>query len=141
MLESLGADRVIDYTKEDFTRSRRAYNIIFDAVGKSSFSRSKGALKPGGIYLSTVPTLATLFHMLRTAKLDGKKAKLAATGLRRPSEKVEDLVFLRELAETGRIRSVIDRRYPLEQAAEAHRHVETGHKKGNVLVVVENGRE
>jgi NADPH:quinone reductase-like Zn-dependent oxidoreductase len=137
LVRSLGADKVIDYTQEDFTRTGQTYDIIFDAVGKSSFSRCRGSLEQGGVYLSTVPTLATLLHMLWTSRFGSKKAKLAGTGLRPPGEKTRDLDFLRELVQAGDIRPVIDGRYPLEHAAEAHRHVETGHKRGNVVMTLD----
>jgi NADPH:quinone reductase-like Zn-dependent oxidoreductase len=104
MVKSLGADKVIDYTKEDFTKTGKTYDIIFDMVGKSSFSRSKRSLKKEGFYLSIKSSLA--------------------------SKKIEDLIFLKELIEAGKIEPAIDRRYPLEQIAEAHRYVEKGHKKG-----------
>jgi len=136
MVKSLGADSVIDYTKEDFTKSGETYDIIFDTVGKSSYSRCKGSLKPRGIYLSAFPTPALMFQMLWTSKLTGKKAKFAATGIRPLSERTKDLLFIKDLIEAGKIRSVIDRRYPLEQIAEAHRYVEKGHKKGNVIITI-----
>jgi NADPH:quinone reductase-like Zn-dependent oxidoreductase len=138
LVRSLGADRVIDYTRDDFTKSGRTYDIIFDAVGKSSFSRCKSSLKQRGIYLSTVPTLAILLQMLWTSRIGSRKAMIAFTGLRPPGEQAEDLVFLKELAEAGKIRPVIDRRYPFEQTAEAHRYVGKGHKKGNVVITVEH---
>jgi NADPH:quinone reductase-like Zn-dependent oxidoreductase len=136
LVKSLGADKVIDYTKEDFTKNGETYDIIFDAVSKSSFSRCKGSLTQRGVYLSAVPTLAILLQMLWTSKIGNKKAKFSATGLRPVPER---LIFLKEvikLIEAGKMKPVIDRRYPLEQIAEAHRYVEKGHKKGNVVITV-----
>jgi NADPH:quinone reductase-like Zn-dependent oxidoreductase len=141
LVRSLGADTVIDYSKEDFTRTGQLYDIIFDAVGKSSFSRCKGSLKPGGVYLATVPSLALYAHVLRTAKLSGKKAKVAATGLRPPSEKAKDLRYLADLTEAGTLKPTVDRSYPMAQVAEAHRHVETGHKRGTVVITMDNATE
>ncbi len=131
LVRSLGADKVIDYTKEDFTKSGQTYDIVFDAVAKSSFSRCKGLLKQNGVYLVTYPTLAGLLP-----NIGSKKAIFHAAGIRPISEKTKDLLFLKELIEAGKIRSVIDRSYPLEQTAEAHRYVEKGHKKGNVVITV-----
>jgi NADPH:quinone reductase-like Zn-dependent oxidoreductase len=140
-VKSLGADRVIDYTREDFTENGKTYDIIFDTVGKRSFSECRGSLKDEGIYLATVPTPVIMLQALWTAKRGSKKVKFAATGLRPAREKIKDLVFLKELIEAGKIKAVIDRRYPLEHVAEAHRYVEKGHKKGNVVITVEhNGR-
>ena len=137
MVKSLGADKVIDYTKEDFAKTGQTYDTIFDAVGKSSFSRCKSSLKQRGVYLTTVPTLAILLQVLWTSKIGSKKAVTAAAGLRPASEKAKDLIFLKELIEAGKIRSIIDRRYPLEQTAEAHKYVDKGHKKGNVVITIE----
>jgi NADPH:quinone reductase-like Zn-dependent oxidoreductase len=139
LVKSLGADKVIDYTKEDFTKSGQTYDIIFDILGKSSFSRCKSSLTQKGRYLSAAPpTLAMILQVLWTSKIGSKKAVIAFTGLRPASEKTEDLVFLKELIEAGKIKPVIDRRYPLEQTAEAHSYVEKGHKKGNVVITVEH---
>ena len=135
-VRALGADEVIDYTREDFTRRRGAYHVVFDAVGKSSFARCKEALTDGGIYLSTVPTLGMFADMLWTRFFGGKRAVLALTGLRPPGEKKKDLCLLKELAETGRIRAVIDGRYPWEDSAQAHRRVDSGHKQGTVLLLM-----
>ena len=137
-VKSLGADQVIDYTREDFTENGRTYNIIFDTVGKRSFSECKGSLTGEGIYLATVPTPVIMLQAVWTAKSSGKKVKSAAAGLRPASEKIRDLIFLTELIEAGKIRPVIDRCYLLEQMAEAHRYVEQGHKKGNVVINVEH---
>jgi NADPH:quinone reductase-like Zn-dependent oxidoreductase len=136
MVSSLGADKVIDYTQEDFTKSGQTYDIIFDTVGKSSFSRCKSALTQNGRYLTTVITLAILLQMLWTSKIGSKKAMIAFAGLRPASEKTKDLLFLKELVEAGKIKSVIDKHYPLEQIAEAHSYVDKGHKKGNVVITV-----
>ncbi len=136
-VKSLGADQVIDYTQEDFTENGKTYDIIFDTVGKRSFSECKGSLTDEGIYLATVPTPVMMLQALWTAIAGGKKVKFAATGLRPAEEKTKDLVFLTELIEAGKIKAVIDRCYPLEQIAEAHSYVEKGHKKGNVVITVE----
>jgi NADPH:quinone reductase-like Zn-dependent oxidoreductase len=138
LVKSLGADKVIDYTVEDFTQSGQTYDIIFDAVGKSSFSLCNRSLMQGGIYLTTVPGLEVLVKKIWPLKRGSKKADFAATGLRSARKKVKDLLFLKELIEAGKINAVIDRRYPLEQMAEAHRYVEKGHKAGNVVITVEH---
>jgi NADPH:quinone reductase-like Zn-dependent oxidoreductase len=138
LVKSLGADKVIDYTKGDFTKSGQTYDIIFDTVGKTSFSLCKSSLKQRGVYLATVPTLAILLQTLWTSMIGSKKVIFAATGLRSASEKAKVLVFIKELIEAGKIKSVIDRRYPLEQTAEAHRYVEKGHKKRNVVITLEH---
>jgi NADPH:quinone reductase-like Zn-dependent oxidoreductase len=138
LVKSLGADKIIDYTKEDFTKTGQTYDIIFDVVGKSSFPRCKSLLTPKGVFLSTVLRLPILLHMLWTSMIGTKKAKFSATGLRPVPER---LIFLKELInliKVGNIKSVIDRRYPLEQIAEAHRYVEEGHKKGNVVITLEH---
>lgn len=132
LVRSLGADHVIDYGVEDFTRAEDAYDVIFDAVGKSSFSRCKGALKPEGIYMmGTVPAPDLLLAML---KKHGKRGRFAATGLRPPGDKLKDLALLNGYFASGRLRTVIDRRYPLEQIAAAHAYVETGRKVGSVVI-------
>jgi len=133
LVKSLGADKVIDYTKEDFTQSGETYDIIFDTVNKSSFSRCKSSLKQRGIYLATIPTLVLALQMLWTSMIGSKKAGFATE-----PERTEDLVFLKELIEAGKIKSAIDRSYPLEQIIEAHRYVDKGHKKGNVVITVEH---
>ena len=128
---SLGADHVIDYTQEDFTRSNERYDIIFDVVAKSSFGRCKQTLAEGGVYLTTFPTLGAL-----APRFGRRKAKFIATGLRPPADRRKDLQLLKELMEAGTIRTVIDRRYRLEEIVEAHRYVAKGHKKGNVVITV-----
>jgi NADPH:quinone reductase-like Zn-dependent oxidoreductase len=136
LVRSLGADRVIDYTEEDFTEGGETYDIIFDAVGKSSFGRCQGSLTERGVYLTTVPSPEALLQALRSRVLGGKKVRFTATALRRAHKMARDLVYLTKLAEAGQLRAVIDRRYPLEEVAEAHRYVEKGRKKGNVVITV-----
>jgi NADPH:quinone reductase-like Zn-dependent oxidoreductase len=136
LVKSLGAKKVIDYTKEDFTETGLTYDIVFDAVAKSSFSRCKNSLKPEGIYLTTIPSFGVMLQMLWT-KFGKKKAMFAAAGFATTNEKRENLVFLKELIEAGEIKPVIDRRYPFKQIVEAHKHVETGHKKGNVVITLD----
>ncbi|MDM8532698.1 NAD(P)-dependent alcohol dehydrogenase [Anaerolineales bacterium HSG25] len=136
LVKSLGADAVVDYTKEDFAKKGQTYDIIFDTVGKRSFSDCKKALKPNGRYLTTVLSLAILPQMLWTSKVGSKKALFSATGLRSASEKQKDLHLLSELIEAGTLKPVIDKSYPLAQIAEAHSHVDKGHKKGSVVVEI-----
>ena len=136
MVKSLGADKVIDYTQEDFAKSGQTYDIIFDTVGKSSFSRSKSSLNERGVYLEAALTPAIIPQMLWTSKIGSKKAMIAFTGLMPASERAENLITLKELSEAGEIKAVIDRTYPLEQIAEAQSYVEKGHKKGNVAITV-----
>ncbi len=134
MVQSLGAHKAIDYTKEDFTKSGHAYDIIFDTVGKTSFSKCKSSLSQKGIFLEAGIGMEIMPHVLWTSMVGSKKAKIAATGLRPPKERSKDLMFLKELMEAGNIKPVIDRSYPLEQIADAHEYVEKGHKKGNVVI-------
>jgi len=131
MLRSIGADHVIDYTREDFTKSGQSYDVIFDTVGKSSFSRSIRSLKPNGHYLLGNPSLSQMVRGAWTSRTSGKKVISEAA-----SYKTDDLLFLKTLIEAGNIKAVIDRVYPLEQTAEAHRYVETGNKKGNVVITI-----
>lgn len=136
MLRSIGADHVIDYTQEDFTQSGQTYDVIFDAVGKSSFSRSERALKQNGQYLSANPGLSQQIRGLWNLITRRKQVVAQYT-----SQRNEALVFLKELIEAGKLKAVIDRCYPLEQMAEAHRYVEAGHKKGNVVITVEHNNK
>jgi NADPH:quinone reductase-like Zn-dependent oxidoreductase len=131
LVKSLGAETVIDYTQEDFSTSGVTYDVIFDAVGKSSFAGCMRSLKQAGIYLQAVAAPALSVRMRWTALTSGKTL-LGGTAV----PKAEDMRYLKELAEAGKIQLVIDRCYPLEQMAEAHRYVDTGHKKGNVVITV-----
>ena len=130
MLLSIGADQVIDYTQEDFTENGEVYDVIFDVIGKISFSSSDRSIRPNGTYLLANP-ISQLFQGLWTRMTSGKKVIMqTAAGT------IGDLILLRGLIEQGKINTVIDRRYPLEQIVEAHRYVETGEKKGNVVITV-----
>jgi NADPH:quinone reductase-like Zn-dependent oxidoreductase len=135
MLRSIGADHVIDYTQEDFTQSGKTYDVIFDVVGKSPFSRSERALKQNGIYLSANPDPSKMFLGQRTTS--GSRRKIEGGNV---SYQPEDLYFLKELIEAGKIKTVIDRTYPLEEIVEAHRYVEAGGKLGNVVITVEHNK-
>jgi NADPH:quinone reductase-like Zn-dependent oxidoreductase len=127
----LGADKVIDYTKEDFSKSGETYDIIFDTVGKSSFSDCIKSLKEEGIYLSTLMKMTTRIRGKWISIISNKKVKAGLT-----MSNTESLKFLKELIEEGKLKSVIDRSYPLEQIIKAHRYVEKGHKKGNVVITI-----
>jgi NADPH:quinone reductase-like Zn-dependent oxidoreductase len=131
MLRSIGSDQVIDYTQEDFTESGQTYDVIFDVVGKSPYAGSVRALTKNGCYLIANPGFSTMLRARWTSSRSGKKVIVGTA-----SYKTEDLNFIKELIEGGKIKSVIDRRYPLEQTAEAHKYVETGQKKGNVVITV-----
>jgi NADPH:quinone reductase-like Zn-dependent oxidoreductase len=135
-VKSLGADKVIDYAKEDFTQSGETYDLIFDILGKSSFSCCKSSLKQNGRYLLASFKMKQLFQMLWTSMI-GSKRVICALAI----DKQEDLIFIKELIEAGKIKSVIDRRYSLEQTAEAHRYVDLGYKKGNVVITVEHNNK
>ena len=136
LVKSLGADMVIDYTKEDFSKNGESYDVIVETVGKSSFSRGIKSLKKNGVYLLANPGLSQTLRGLWTSMTSSKKVVIALASYR-----TEDLEFLKELIEAGKIKSVIDRHYPLEQAAEAHKYVEKGHKKGNIVITLEHSDE
>jgi NADPH:quinone reductase-like Zn-dependent oxidoreductase len=131
LVASLGAAKVIDYTKEDFTKNGETYDVIFDTVGKSSFSDCMRSLKKEGTYLHAVATPAVMLRM-RWASIMSSKKLIGGTAI----PDTENLVLLKELAEAGKIKPVIDRCYPMEQIAEAHRFVEKGHKRGTVVITI-----
>lgn len=131
MLRSLGADHVVDYTIKDFTKNGETYDVIFDVIGESSFSRSMRSLNDNGRYLLGNPKVSQTVRGRWVSLRGNKKVIFGASG-----QSIEDLLSLKELVEAGRIRSVIDRQYPLEHTAEAHRYVDQGDKKGNVVITV-----
>jgi NADPH2:quinone reductase len=134
LVMSLGADQVIDYTREDFRTKGERYDIILDTVvGKTSFSDCKNALKPKGLYLPVAGGPQEFLQLMWTASRGGKRVRAGT-----PPENKRDLIFLKELVEAGKIVPLIDRCYPLERTAEAHRYVDKGHKRGNVIITVEH---
>nr|WP_239094186.1 NAD(P)-dependent alcohol dehydrogenase [Bacillus sp. B15-48] len=130
-VKSLGADKIIDYTKEDFNKNGEKYDLIFDILGKSSFSDCKDSLKQNGQYLLASFKIKQLYQMLWTSMFSSKKVICALS-----HEKPEDLSFLKELIEKGKIKSVIDRSFPFEQTYDAHRYVESGQNKGDVVITI-----
>jgi NADPH:quinone reductase-like Zn-dependent oxidoreductase len=131
MVKSLGADKVIDYTKEDFTKSDEKYDFIFDVVGKTTFSQCKGLLKPKGIYLENMLSLKDIVTMMWTSITGGRKIKGGVS-----TERAENLKFFVKLIESGKLKPVIDRSFQLAKTAEAFKYVEQGHKKGNVIITI-----
>jgi NADPH:quinone reductase-like Zn-dependent oxidoreductase len=133
MVKSLGADQVIDYTKDDFTKNGKTYDLIFDIVGATAFDRCQNSLKPRGIFLQNIMGLADLVRVLWTSITRRKKIKGGVA-----MENLERMNFIVELATAGKLKAVIDRSYPLERIVEAFKYVEQGHKKGNVVITVEH---
>jgi NADPH:quinone reductase-like Zn-dependent oxidoreductase len=131
LVKSLGADKVIDYTKEDFTKTGEVYDIIFDTVNKISFSHALRSVNKNGLMILSAAGMSEMFQGLWTSKTSSKKVM---TGI--ISHKAEDINFLKRLVEDGKLKPVIDKTYPLEQIAEAHAYVEKGHKKGNVAITL-----
>ncbi|GIP51101.1 NAD(P)-dependent alcohol dehydrogenase [Paenibacillus vini] len=131
LVRNAGADFVIDYTHEDFTKADKAYDVVFDAVGKRSFPECRRVLTAEGLYLTTSPNLSTLMQMMWTSLFKGKRAILATAGL---MQNKANLTYLMELTNNGTLNAVIDRRYPLEHLPDAHKYVETERKKGNVII-------
>ena len=131
LVRSLGANRVVDYTVEDFSTKGETYDVVFEAVNKSSFSACMGVLKEGGIYVNITEPFPSM-QMLREKMRSSKKVMLGENA----PERAEDLIFLKELVEAGKLKPVVDRGYPMKQIVEAHRYVDKGHKKGNVVITV-----
>jgi NADPH:quinone reductase-like Zn-dependent oxidoreductase len=132
MMRSIGADHVIDYTREDYTDNGESYDLIIDVVGRSGVSRRLKLLKPDGYYFLAYAGLSQILLGMWTSMRSSKKVKIESS-----SQKREDLIFLKELLEAGKVKAKIDRCYPLEQVPEAHRYAETGAKKGNIAITVE----
>ena len=137
LVHSLGAHRVIDYSKEDFTSSAERYDIVFDTVAKRTFMQCKKVLKPRGVYLATAPSMGIFLAMLLTRIGGGKRALFAAAGLAKRRVKTRALRLIGELLRDGNLQSVVDRRYPLEQIRDALTYVGQGHKKGSVVITPE----
>jgi NADPH:quinone reductase-like Zn-dependent oxidoreductase len=135
MVAALGAGQVIDYAQEDFTRGAERYDVIYDTLGVSSFAKAKGSLTRSGRYVCPVLGLGLLGAMIRTAIAGPRKARFSATGMLKPDVLRPMLATLTRMVEDGKLVPVIDRIYPLDDLIEAHRHMETGHKRGNVVVV------
>lgn len=136
LVQSLGAHAVIDYTRQDFTKQDKTYDIIFDTVGKSSFSRCRRILSETGMYLSPVLRFSTFLEMIQTSLYGKQKARFDATGAK-PAEQLRSmLATLVAIIETGSLKTIIDRRFPLEKLAEAHRYIAGGHKAGNVVITI-----
>jgi NADPH:quinone reductase-like Zn-dependent oxidoreductase len=131
MVKSLGADKMIDYTKEDFIANGQAYDLIFDIVGATTFGRCQRSLRPHGVFLQNIMGVTDIVRILWTSITGGKKLKGGVA-----MENAERMNFIAELAAAGKLKPVIDRSYPLEQIPEAFRYVEQGHKKGNVVITV-----
>jgi NADPH:quinone reductase-like Zn-dependent oxidoreductase len=136
MVKDLGADFVIDYTREDFTKNGKQYDIIFDTVGKITFSSCKNSLTSNGIYLSSVISMPLLLQMMKTSLFGKKKVKSSSTGMLPAKVRLAYLIALKEMLKTEKIKTVIDTSYPLSQMSDAHSYVEKGHKKGNIIINV-----
>lgn len=136
MVRNLGASHVIDYTKEDFTKSAKTYDVIFDTVGGSSFGKCCNILAKRGIFIAATPDFPTIISPLFRLFTGGKRARMAATGMRKDHLKIKDMNYLKEMMADGKLTAVIDRSYPLEQIKDAHRYVEAGHKRGNLVITV-----
>ena len=134
LVKSLGADHVVDYTRQDFTKSGKQYDLIYDTVGKRSYKDCKPALTENGQYLSPVLSFGLLLQMMWTSKFSSKKARFAATGMLKTAEIKAMITELIDIMRQGQLKTIIDRQYPLEKVPEAHTYVDAGHKKGNVVI-------
>ncbi|MCB9250601.1 MAG: NAD(P)-dependent alcohol dehydrogenase [Ignavibacteriales bacterium] len=136
LVKSIGADKVIDYTKESLTNSDDRFDIIFDVVGNTTFSMCKKLLNKNGKYLQAGITLSVFPSVIWTSLIGSKKALIMATGLRPPVERSKDLIFIGELLQADKIKAIIDKIYSFDQMVEAHHYVDGGHKKGNVVIQI-----
>jgi NADPH:quinone reductase-like Zn-dependent oxidoreductase len=136
LVKSLGADHVIDYTQEDFTKSDQTYDIIYDTVGRSSFGKCKKVLSEKGLFVTPVLSFRGLLDMIATSISGKKKSIFAASGVKKESELKRLLGELTEIFKAGKLKTVIDRQYPLEKVAQAHAYIDGGHKKGNIVINV-----
>ncbi len=134
MIRELGADFVIDYTSEDFTKNGKQYDVIFDTVGKIIFSSCRNSLTEKGIYLSSVISFPLLWQMMKTSLIGKRKVKSSSTGMLPAKVRLNYLLELKELLKAEKIKTVIDNSYPLSQMGDAHKYVEKGHKKGNIII-------
>jgi NADPH:quinone reductase-like Zn-dependent oxidoreductase len=134
-VKSLGADKVIDYQQKDFTKSKDSYDFVYDTIGKSSFSACKNILSEKGVYLSPVLKFSLLLQMIKTSLFGQQKAKFEATGANKEEKLKHLLSEVLDIYKEGRLKTVIDRQFPLEKVAEAHRYIDSGHKRGNVVIV------
>ena len=131
LVRSLGADQVIDYTQEDFTQNGETYDLIFDIMNKSSFEKCKNSLTPNGVYLLASFKMKQIFQMLQTSRSSGRKVICALA-----MENLEDMELTRKLVEERKIKAIVDKRFPMERAVEAHRYVESGNKAGSVVITI-----
>jgi NADPH:quinone reductase-like Zn-dependent oxidoreductase len=134
LVKDLGADTVLDYTKNELGDNMETFDVIFDTVGKLSYRKTKKNLKPNGVFLTPVLSLSVLFNMIFTSLFSKKKLKFDATGIRKKDQRMRDLLQIQEMLAAGTLTTVIDRVYPLEQIQEAHEYIDTGRKRGNVIL-------
>ncbi len=136
LVKKLGADKIIDYTIENFTEKESSYNLVFDTVGKSSYTECKKILLEDGIFLQTVIGFPILFQMFLTNLMGRKKAIINFTGLRSPKQKIDDLIFIKTLVESKKLFPLIDKKYTFDQIKDAYQYVDQGHKRGNVVLTL-----
>ncbi len=136
LVKDLGADDVLDYTKNELEKSTEKFDVIFDTVGKLSFSKTAKHLRPTGVFLTPVLNLSAIFTMLFISPFSKKKLKFAATGLRKPEQQMRDLLVVRDLLNSQKLTTIIDRVYTLDQIQEAHQYVDSGRKRGNVILAI-----